>query len=68
MRLAGDEATPAEDRFGRRLAYVEAGGKDLGAELLKAGLAEVYEAEDDIARFDQYRELRAAAPLPPCAQ
>lgn len=67
VELRSDDTQPAEDRYGRRLAYVAAGGKDLSAELLQAGLAEVYHAADDIARFDEYEELYSQAGEPECA-
>lgn len=67
LELRSDDGQPAEDRYGRRLAYVEAGGKDLSAELLQAGLAEIYRAADDIARFGEYEELYSQAGVPECA-
>lgn len=68
VELRADDRQPEEDRYGRRLAYVEAGGKDLSAELLAAGLAETFHAADDIARFDEYESLHSQAPRPECAQ
>lgn len=68
LELRSDDGQPAEDRYGRRLAYVEAGGKDLSAELLQAGLAEIYHAASDIARFDEYEELYSQAGVPECAR
>lgn len=68
VELRSDDGQPEEDRYGRRLAYVEAGGKDLSAELLAAGLAEIFHAADDIARFDEYESLHSQAPRPECSQ
>ena len=68
VTLWPDDAQPTEDTYGRTLAYVEAGGKDLGAELLAAGLAEVYQAAPDIARFAEYEQIRETAPQPECAR
>ncbi|WP_176472522.1 thermonuclease family protein [Brevibacterium casei] len=68
VTLRSDDAQPAEDKYGRTLAYVEADGKDLGAELLAAGLAEVYQAAPDIARFAEYEQIRENAPQPECAR
>ncbi|RCS91620.1 thermonuclease family protein [Brevibacterium aurantiacum] len=68
VELRSDDAQPEQDRYGRTLAYVEVDGKDLSAELLDAGLAEIYHAADDIARFDEYEALYSQAPQPECAQ
>lgn len=68
VTLRSDDAQPAEDKYGRALAYVEADGKDLGAELLAAGLAEVYRSAPDIARFAEYEQIRESAPQPECAR
>lgn len=68
VELRSDDAQPEQDRYGRTLAYVEVDGTDLSAELLEAGLAEIYHAADDIARFDQYEALYSQAPRPECAQ
>ena len=38
------------------------------AELLAAGLAEVYQAAPDIARFAEYEQIRENAPQPECAR
>lgn len=68
VELRADDAQPAQDRYGRRLAYVESDGKDLSAELLAAGLAEIYHSAPDIARFGEYESLRSQAPQPECAR
>ncbi len=41
--LLADPALPAADQYGRRLAYVEAGGVDIGRALLDRGAVVVYE-------------------------
>lgn len=68
VELRSDDGQPEKDRYGRRLAYVEAGGKDLSAELLAAGLAEIFHAADNIARFSEYESLHSQAPRPECSQ
>lgn len=67
LELRADDAQPAEDRYGRRLAYVEVDGTDLSAELLRAGLAEIYHSAPDIARFGEYEKLVTQATQPACA-
>lgn len=62
-----DKTQDATDRYGRTLAYVEASGRDVSAELLSAGLAEVYYSAPEIERYDDYRALAAQAPRPSCA-
>ena len=42
VTLVGDPSQPEHDRYGRRLAYVEHAGRDLGLQLLQLGLAETY--------------------------
>lgn len=64
--LIEDPTQPATDRYGRTLAYVEAGGEDLSAQLLDAGLAEVYMAADDISRWEDYRAIARTADHPKC--
>lgn len=67
VELRADDAQPAEDRYGRRLAYVEVDGTDLSAELLSAGLADIYHSAPDIARFGDYEKLVTEATQPACA-
>jgi len=62
-----DKTQGATDRYVRALAHVEAGGRDVSAELLSAGLAKVYYSAPDIERYDDYRALAAQAPRPSCA-
>lgn len=68
VELRLDDSQPEQDRYGRTLAYVEVDGTDLSAELLDAGLAEIYHAAEDIARFNEYEALYSQAPQPECAQ
>lgn len=66
VAVISDSSQPDRDRYGRTLAYVEADGQDVSAELLRAGLAEVYEAVPDIARYADYEEVAARAAVPAC--
>jgi micrococcal nuclease len=61
VSLTGDATQAGRDRFGRLLAYVELpGGRDLGLELLRRGLARVYVyGRHPFERVGAYR--RAAA-------
>ena len=54
--LEGDESQPERDRFGRRLAYVELpDGRDLGFQLVAAGLARAFVVGDPFERLETYR-------------
>lgn len=64
--LIADPSQSETDRYGRTLAYVEANGTDVGEELLAAGLAEVYEAAPDIARYDHYQSAATQADPAEC--
>ena len=66
VEVVRDPSQPDQDRYGRTLAYVEAAGHDVSAELLRSGMAEVYEAAPNIARYADYRALEESAPEPPC--
>lgn len=68
VTVVADPTQPATDRYGRTLAYVEVEGQDVSAELLRAGLAEVYYSAEDISRYGDYRKLAANADLPSCAE
>jgi micrococcal nuclease len=62
VRLTADPTQDDRDRYGRLLRYVEAGGADVGAELVAAGLADVYVFERNPARrVDRYRRLLEGA-------
>lgn len=65
--VVADSSQEEADRYGRTLAYVEADGQDVSAELLSAGLAEVYESAPDIARYADYEALAGQAATPSCA-
>lgn len=66
VEVVRDPSQPDQDRYGRTLAYVEADGHDVSAELLRSGVAELYEAAPNIARYADYRVLVESAPEPPC--
>ena len=40
--LVEDSRSDAVDRYGRRLGYVEVGGRDVGAELIRSGFVEAW--------------------------
>lgn len=61
-----DPSQPQTDRYGRTLAYVDVDGTDVGAELLAAGLAEVYVSAPEIARFADYQAIAGSAEAPDC--
>lgn len=67
VEVITDPSQSETDRYGRTLAYVEADGRDVSAELLREGLAEVYESAPDIDRYTEYEELAATAAVPGCA-
>lgn len=64
--VVADPSQAETDRYGRTLAYVEADGQDVSAELLSAGLAQVYEAAPGIARYAEYEQLADQADAPSC--
>ncbi len=59
--LVGDPSQGATDRFGRSLAYVEAGGRDLGRAMVRAGHAAVYVYAQPFTRLAAYRAAGDAA-------
>ena len=63
-RLTTDPTQDRRDRYGRLLAYVDAGGQDLGAEQVRTGWAKVYVFRrpfEALARFEALqREARTA--------
>lgn len=63
VSLTGDATQAGRDRFGRLLAYVGLpGGRDLGLELLRRGLARVYVyGRRPFERLGAYRRAEAAA-------
>jgi micrococcal nuclease len=68
--LRGDATQATRDRYGRLLAYVWLpGGRDLGYQVLRAGLARVYVYDRPFARLDAYRraEREGRSRVPRCA-
>ena len=61
VELVPDATQDERDRYGRLLAYVEAGGNDVGEALVRRGWAEVYVFDEPFARLDEYREAAAEA-------
>jgi micrococcal nuclease len=59
--LVSDPSQGATDRFGRTLAYVESGGRDLGRAIVRAGLAAVYVYSQPFARLAAYQAAGNAA-------
>jgi micrococcal nuclease len=56
VELEEDESQPERDRFGRRLAYVELpDGRDLGFQLVAAGLARAFVVGEPFERLETYR-------------
>ena len=66
VSIIADPSQAETDRYGRTLAYVEADGVDVSAELLAAGLAEVYESAPDIDRYAEYQAAAGRAESPEC--
>jgi micrococcal nuclease len=62
VTLVADSRGDQVDRFDRVLAYVEAGGRDLGEQLVAQGWAKAYAFRDrDFDRRDRYERAQAAA-------
>lgn len=62
VRLVTDPSQDERDRYGRRLAYVDARGTgDLGEAIVRRGWAEVYVFERDFERVGRYRAAAAKA-------
>lgn len=59
VALVADESD--RDRYGRLLRYVEVDGADVGAELVRAGLALARRYPPDTARADEYEAVQQAA-------
>lgn len=59
--LISDPTQGTTDRFGRSLAYVEAGGRDLGRAMIRAGWAAVYVYSQPFARLEAYNVARDTA-------
>jgi micrococcal nuclease len=54
--LQGDATQAARDRYGRLLAYVWVGGRDLGYQQLARGLAKVYVYDRPFQRLGTYQQ------------
>lgn len=63
VALVGDPSADRFDRFGRRLAYVEVNGTDVGAALVADGLAAAWypSGEPQPERFPTYQDAEDAA-------
>ena len=61
VTLVRDPSQDAVDRYGRVLAYVDAGGLDLGESLVAQGWAKVYVFRDPGARTGAYRRAARQA-------
>jgi micrococcal nuclease len=55
LQLTADPTQDAIDRYGRRLAYVSHGGRDLGRLMIRAGWATVYIYDHPGLRFVTYQ-------------
>jgi endonuclease YncB( thermonuclease family) len=60
-KLNLESGAEAYDERGRTLAYLFAGGDDLGADLIREGLAVLVAVPPDLARLDCYAEAEAQA-------
>ena len=58
--LHGDATQATRDRYGRLLAYVWIGGRDLGYQQLARGLARVYVYDRPFQRLAAYRQAERA--------
>jgi micrococcal nuclease len=58
--LQGDGTQATRDRYGRLLAYVWVGGRDLGYRQLARGLAKVYVYDRPFQRLPAYQEAERA--------
>lgn len=63
VQLVSDPGSDPEDRYGRRLAYLEAGGVDVGGALVAEGLVGAWSPPSVAApaRLAHYRAAEAAA-------
>jgi micrococcal nuclease len=61
VTLVSDPSQDAADRYGRVLAYVDAGGRDLGETLVAQGWAKVYVFRRPGARTRGYRRAAGRA-------
>lgn len=56
-----DPTQDTYDRYGRLLAYLDAGGTDLGEAVVRAGWARVYVYDEPFERLTAYRHAARAA-------
>jgi endonuclease YncB( thermonuclease family) len=62
VTLVSDPSQDATDRYGRTLAYVDAGGNgDLGQLMLRSGWASAYVFENPFARLTRYQDAAGQA-------
>lgn len=61
VRLVSDQSQDDVDAYGRRLRYVQAGGRDIGAAQIKAGAAAARESSSPVERFATYSDLEETA-------
>jgi micrococcal nuclease len=63
VTVTGDPRSDAVDRYGRKLAYVELDGRDVGLQLVKEGLVEAWypSGEPEPERFAAYAEAQSVA-------
>jgi micrococcal nuclease len=61
LRLAADPTQDDSDRYGRRLAYVSQGGRDLGRLMIRSGWAKVYIYDHPGLRVLSYQAAAASA-------
>lgn len=61
VTLRSDSTQAAVDRYGRTLAYVETGGRDFAAEMVRRGAATEYTYKDAYRRQEHYRALEKTA-------
>jgi len=59
--LRGDPTQDTRDRYGRLLAYVWIGGRDLGYQLVAGGFAKVYVYRNAFVRLPAYRSAERAS-------
>jgi micrococcal nuclease len=60
VTLTSDPTQDVFDDYGRLLAYVNAGGSDLGRSMVASGWAKVYVFERDFGRVSSYRKAHAS--------
>lgn len=61
VTLIADPTQADKDKYGRLLRYVEVGGRDAGATLIKEGYAEVMAWDPPVSQAGTYEDLEAAA-------